>query len=105
MVAIPLEEWSLDYIKPKPMCIRKGGTCIQSTYPNPPESKKIQFEQEVDVEGGQKHATYKFSNTTTYILLNHKDDMIDLRGKVPNPGTYIFVVQYFQPDYPGNIQN
>lgn len=26
--------------------------------------------------------------------------MVDLRGKVPQPGYYVFVVHYYQPDYP-----
>ncbi|KAK4877517.1 hypothetical protein RN001_010023 [Aquatica leii] len=97
VVAIPVEEWSLDFVKPKPVCIKKDNKCVQSTYADPPESKKIQFEQET--EGMAKRKIYKFSNDSAYIQLNPLDDMIDLHGKVINPGVYAFIVHYFQPDF------
>lgn len=99
LVAIPLESWSLDYIKPKPVCIRKDGVCIQSSFPNPPESKKIQFEQDSD-ENLALQVPVRMLNTTKYVFLNPSENMIDLRGNVPQPGYYVFVVQYYQPDFP-----
>ncbi|KAB0790802.1 hypothetical protein PPYR_15312 [Photinus pyralis] len=97
VVAIPIEEWSLDFIKPKPVCVRKNGKCAQSTYINPPESKKIQFEQ--DSEGMSNRTIYKLTNESSFIQINPLDDMIDLHGKVNSPGVYAFIVQYFQPDF------
>lgn len=46
LAAIPASDWNLDYIQPRPVCVRKNGRCIPSKYPSPPETKKIQFEQE-----------------------------------------------------------
>ncbi|KAF5306067.1 hypothetical protein FQA39_LY09045 [Lamprigera yunnana] len=97
VIAIPVEEWSLDFVNPKPVCVRKDNKCVQSTYTDPPESKKIQFEQET--EGMAKRKIYKFSNDSAYIQLNPMDDMIDLHGKVVSPGMYVFIVNYFQPDF------
>lgn len=102
VVAVPIEEWSLDYIKPKPICITKDGQCTDAIFPKPPESKKIQFEQDPDVLEHNR-TVYKLTNTSSYIYLNPKNDMIDLHGKVASPGTYVFIVQYFQPDYPGEV--
>ncbi|CAG2053237.1 unnamed protein product [Timema podura] len=41
-----------------------------------------------------------FDNSTRVIYLDHNDSMIDITGKVPYPGHYVFVVHYFQPDHP-----
>ncbi|XP_018320894.1 laminin subunit alpha [Agrilus planipennis] len=100
IVAIPYDEWSLDYIKPRPVCILKDGNCISSRYPTPPESKKVQFELDADVEGNVTRPVHKISNDSSYIYLEPSDNMIDLHAKVPVPGYYSFVVQYYQPDNP-----
>lgn len=99
--AVPLEEWSLDYINPRPVCIRKDGKCVPSSYRNPPETKKIQFEQDVEGELGKNRPPVKVSNETSYVWLNPAENSVDLKGKVPYPGYYTFVVHYYQPDYPG----
>lgn len=31
--------------------------------------------------------------------------MVDVSGKVPRPGTYVFIVHYYQPDYPGKLKS
>lgn len=41
-----------------------------------------------------------FDKTSKFISLNEKNSSIDTTGKVPRPGEYVFVVQYYQPDYP-----
>lgn len=94
VVAIPFSEWSLDYIKPKSVCIRKNGTCIPTSFRYPPETKKIQFEE-------SNNELSKILQNTTYMFLNPEDDTIDLKGKVPNPGYYTFVVHYYQPNFQG----
>lgn len=92
IVAIPLEKWSLDYIQPKPLCVSKDGKCIDSTYPTPPDSKKIKFESD----------EFAVSiNNISYVNLNPKESMIDIKAKVQSPGYYIFIVQYYQPNFPG----
>lgn len=96
VVAIPLEKWSLDYIQPKLICISRNGTCIDSSYPNPPDSKLMQFEN----EHIGNHTPYVLNNRT-YINLNPQENVLDIKGQVPNPGYYVFIVQYYQPDFPG----
>lgn len=97
ILAIPVEEWSLDYIKLKPICIKKEGSCITSSFPDPPESKKAHFELD------STHSTHQFSNASTYIRLDASENMVDMRAKVNSPGTYVFVVHYYQPDHPGKF--
>lgn len=101
IVAVPWSDWSLDYIRPRSVCIRRDGECLKSMFPSPPESKKLQFEQEVDGGEDQSLPPVIKDNTTSYIYLNGKNPMIDLKGKVTNPGYYMFVVHYYQPDFPG----
>ena len=37
VVAIPLEDWSLDMVTPSVECIRKEGACIIPTFPDVPD--------------------------------------------------------------------
>lgn len=38
---IPIEEWSIDMITPRPVCLMQEGKCVQSTFRTAPESKKV----------------------------------------------------------------
>lgn len=100
VVAIPMDQWSLDYIRPKPVCVRKDGKCVKAEFPPAPESKKVKFEQTSDQETKPRPPNV-YDNTTHLIYLDHNDAMIDVRSKVPSPGPYVFIVQYYQPNYPG----
>ena len=41
VIAIPIENWSLDLVTPSTECVRKNGECTKSEYPNPPEDSKV----------------------------------------------------------------
>lgn len=43
VTAVPLEDWSLDLIRPKTVCIKKDGQCVQTTFPIAPDSKKVKL--------------------------------------------------------------
>ena len=46
VIAIPIEDWSLDLVTPNAECIRKDGACIAADFPNPPdESRVLPFNQ------------------------------------------------------------
>ncbi|CAH0382822.1 unnamed protein product [Bemisia tabaci] len=100
VTAIPYDKWSLDYILPKPACVRKDGKCIPSSFRNPPESVKVEFEAGAPEQVAKELPTGIYDNQTGLIFLNHADPMIDVRAKVPNPSYYSFVVHYYQPDHP-----
>lgn len=103
IVAVPLDTWSLDYINPNPSCVRKDGKCIQSFYPSPPDSKKVEFKTGNEGRIATTAPRDIFDNSTSLINLDHEDSIVDLAGKVPGPGAYVFVVHFYQPDFPGKI--
>ncbi|XP_014209765.1 laminin subunit alpha isoform X2 [Copidosoma floridanum] len=94
--AIPSHEWSIDYLKPKSVCVRKSGKCVQGIFPEAPEAKRIQLESspEVPTPDGIYDTSSKF------VHLSEHDPVKETPAKVPHPGDYVFVVQYYQPDYP-----
>ncbi|XP_026292152.1 laminin subunit alpha [Frankliniella occidentalis] len=99
VVAVPLEDWSLDYIQPKPLCVRKDGQCVGANFPTPPDSKRIEPESDNDVSTVKPPMIS--DNTSTLIYLDYNNPTVDAEGKVPGPGQYVFVVHYYQPDHPG----
>ncbi|CAL4059747.1 unnamed protein product, partial [Meganyctiphanes norvegica] len=99
VVAIPYEEWHQDLIKPRPVCKRENGECLESFYSLPPETTKVEFESNLE----EKFATLLpegVANGTVLVLLNHTDPMVDIVGKLRSAGDYVFVVHYYQPDFP-----
>lgn len=105
IVALPLDKWSLDYINPNPSCIMKDGKCIQSLYPTPPDTKKVEFKNGNEARLAMTAPKDIFDNTTSLIALDHQDNNVDLAGKVPGPGAYVFIVHFYQPDFPGIIKH
>lgn len=41
VAAIPVEDWSIDFITPNPVCIMKDGKCVAATYQSAADSKKV----------------------------------------------------------------
>lgn len=102
IVALPLDKWSLDFINPNPSCIKKDGKCIQSFYPTPPDTKKIEFKIGNETRVSTTAPKDIFDNSTSLIILNDEDSIVELPGKVPSPGAYVFIVHFYQPDFPGD---
>lgn len=100
IVAIPYHEWSLDYVKPKSVCVRKDGKCVQGLFPGAADAKKIEFETSSGVSESEYRPLGIYDNATKLIYLKDGDTMVDIHAKVSQPGDYVFVVQYYQPDYP-----
>ncbi|XP_069958976.1 laminin subunit alpha isoform X2 [Cherax quadricarinatus] len=99
IVAIPYEYWHQDLVRPQLVCTRVNGQCLESFYPIPPETTKVEFES--NIEG--KMATELpdgIANITGLVYLNHSDPMVDVVGKLRYAGKYVFVVHYYQPQYP-----
>lgn len=100
VVAIPYHEWSLDYVKPKSICVRKNGKCVQGLFPGAADAKKIEFETSSGISEAEHLPPGIYDNSTKLIYLGNGDAMVDIHAKVAQPGDYIFVVQYYQPDHP-----
>uniref|UniRef100_A0A8D8UVI4 Laminin subunit alpha n=1 Tax=Cacopsylla melanoneura TaxID=428564 RepID=A0A8D8UVI4_9HEMI len=98
IVAIPQNKWSLDHIQPKTACVKKDGQCIQTSFPTSPETKKI--EAESGLGGATQVPPYLSDNKTQLVYLDHKDASVDIKGTVNAPGPYVFVVHFYQPDFP-----
>ncbi|VVC44657.1 Hypothetical protein CINCED_3A025090 [Cinara cedri] len=105
IVALPLDKWSLDYINPNPSCIKKDGKCIQSFYPTPPDTKKVEFKTDNEDRLATVAPKDIYDNSTALVILDHADSIVDLAGKVPGPGAYVFVVHFYQPDFPAFEMN
>lgn len=38
---VPIEDWSIDFITPFPVCVMQDGKCIEATFRAAPDSKKV----------------------------------------------------------------
>uniref|UniRef100_T1J097 Laminin subunit alpha n=1 Tax=Strigamia maritima TaxID=126957 RepID=T1J097_STRMM len=101
IVAIPRNDWSLDYIDSKPSCVRRDGMSIEGQFQTIPGMIKVEMETD---EKFDKNATTFPSTLLEHnvglVYLDHKDVMVDIRGNVPHAGFYVFVVHYYQPKHP-----
>lgn len=100
IVAIPLDKWSLDYINPNPSCIKKDGKCTLSLYPSPPDTKKVEFKSGNEERIATTAPKNIYNNNTILVTLDDEHSNISLVGKVPGPGDYVFIVHFYQPDFP-----
>ncbi|XP_029032401.2 laminin subunit alpha [Osmia bicornis bicornis] len=100
VVAIPYNEWSLDYVKPKSICVRKDGKCVKGQFPGAAEAKKIEFESSSTIPQSENRPYGIYDNASKLIYLDDKNTTVDIHAKVVQPGDYTFIVQYYQPDYP-----
>ncbi|CAG0878725.1 unnamed protein product [Darwinula stevensoni] len=102
VVAVPEERWHMDLIEPAPMCTRRMGQCAPTRFVNPPrgESVKVEFESGNEDKMSKVMPPGIQDGSTGLIYLDHQDAMVDITGKVPNPGYYVFLVHYYQPQYP-----
>ena len=88
IVAIPIDQWSLDYVTPQLKCVRKNGNCIPTSYPN-----NFGFSDTALVP-------YSGASDDQWVVIDGNTAVPDVSGKVPKPGLYILVAQYKQ-DNPG----
>lgn len=81
ITAIPYDDWSIDFISARPVCVREEGKCVQSHFQAAPDSKKLEFEN--DTDDARKPAENMpdiYDNSTKVVLLDH--NMITLTSKV-----------------------
>jgi laminin, alpha 3/5 len=97
---IPAEQWSSDFIQPQPVCISKNGVCVESKFSAAPDSKKIEFESEQEERIAVENLPDIFSNNTKVIYLNKDSQSVLVSSKVSEPGRYVILVKYYQPNHP-----
>ena len=90
IVAIPIDQWSTNFVTPQLKCVRKKGVCASTGYPNSP--------------GSSETALVPFSpeGQPQWVLIDANTPMADVTGKVPNPGVYVLIATYKQNN-PGTL--
>ncbi|XP_037870167.2 laminin subunit alpha [Bombyx mori] len=98
VVAIPQAEWHLDYLTPRPYCLRRNGRCDPAVFNAVVDAKKVEFES--GTGGDRETRPQILNNSTTVVYLPTQSEPVILEGKVSAPGEYLFMVHYYQPDHP-----
>ncbi|XP_045458049.1 laminin subunit alpha [Melitaea cinxia] len=98
IIAIPESEWHLDYITPRPYCLRKNGRCIPAVFSTAVDSKKVEIES--GTGGNRDIRPPILDNSTIVVYLASDFEPIKIESKVPSPGDYMFVLHYYQPNHP-----
>ena len=44
VVAVPSDQWTLDYVEPRSDCVRRGGNCVAGVFPTASDSTRVDFE-------------------------------------------------------------
>ncbi|SPP85142.1 laminin subunit alpha [Drosophila guanche] len=102
VTAIPVDQWSIDYINPSPVCVIHNQQCSTPKFVSVPDSKKIEFETD--------HEDRIAVNKPPYAALDERVKLVHLDGKeegsivieskVAEPGRYVILVKYYQPKHP-----
>ncbi|KPM02403.1 paramyosin-like protein 1, partial [Sarcoptes scabiei] len=106
IVMIPLDnKWSFDYIEPSFVCLSKNDNCTASIFPTVADGIKVEAESEQKQDHIVQLPKYNqaipiFEQKPYMVELNESMPSIDIRGSVPKPGPYHFVLNYYQPKNP-----
>lgn len=107
IVAIPLEDWSLDLVTPSSECVRKNGICIAAVFPDAPdESVILPFNQDSSSDSSPESSERPkgiIDSDANLLYVDELTPISDIHGKVPKPGVYVLVAQYYQPDKPSKF--
>ena len=99
VVAVPSNQWTLDFVNPKSVCVRRDGSCVAGLYPTASDSTRVEFET-----GDQDQASNLpeeiFDENAGLVYLDAKNPSVEINGKVPSAGYYVFIIHYNQPIHP-----
>lgn len=106
-MAIPLEDWSMDHVTPKTECVKKNGACLPSLFPGAPDQSVIlPFVVPGGGDGGAGEAADRmpegiYDLDAQLLYIDGDKPILDITGAVPQPGIYVLVANYYQPDEAG----
>ncbi len=100
IVAIPSSEWSLDYVQPKSVCVQRDGKCVPGTFLAAPDSTRVEFESGSIQQPASNLPEEIYDENAGLVYLDKEEPMVEVAGKVPHPGYYVFIVHYYQPNHP-----
>uniref|UniRef100_F7CRB3 Laminin subunit alpha-3 n=1 Tax=Monodelphis domestica TaxID=13616 RepID=F7CRB3_MONDO len=103
---IPVGEFSTEYVKPSVHCIASYGqfvnqssSCILLAHETPPTALVLDA-----LNGGMlpfvPQDPLPSASGFRGVILKSPQNQVTLRGRVPHPGQYVFIVHFCQPDYP-----
>lgn len=99
LVAVPLDQWHTDYLLPQEECIRRaGGECQPTPFPSFSPASKVEFES--GAEAAVELPPTLMDNSTVLVLVDERNPSVHVEGNVSEPGRYVLVVHYYQPDHP-----
>ena len=81
IIAIPLDEWSLDFVTPQAVCVKQDGQCLPEMLPDAPDQSVI--------------VPFKSADAPV-----RGDDVALPSATVPAPGLYVLIAQYNQQTGP-----
>ncbi|KAM3968484.1 laminin subunit alpha [Aphomia sociella] len=97
IIAIPESDWHLDYITPRPYCLRQNSRCEPAVF-SAIDSKKVEIE--TGSGGDQVTRPPILDNSTTVVFLSPDTEPVKVDTVVPSPNNYMLIVHYYQPDHP-----
>ncbi|KAL5291286.1 epi-1 family protein [Megaselia abdita] len=101
VTAIPANQWSTDYVNPSTVCVMSNGQCSTPKFRSVPNSKKIEYETDHEDRIATNKPPYaSMDEKVKLIYLDESDSSILIDSKVLDPGRYVFIVKYYQPDHP-----
>lgn len=100
VVAVPSSEWSLDFVEPKSVCVQRDGKCVAGNFPVASDSTRVEFESGTIQQAATNLPEEIYDENVGLVFLDKQEPMVDVTGKVPNAGYYVFVVHYYQPNHP-----
>ena len=83
VMAIPLDQWSIDVVTPQTVCVQKDGECIQQSLPEFGDITSVRVTRPDDDDGDERGD-----------VVSGDDENGDVTGQVPAPGYYVLVAQY-----------
>ncbi|XP_034480299.1 laminin subunit alpha [Drosophila innubila] len=102
VTAIPVEQWSIDYIKPSPVCVIHDKKCATPKFRSVPDSKKIEFETDHEDRIATNKPPYAVLDERVKLvhLDSRQDGSIVIESKVSDPNRYVILIKYYQPNHP-----
>ena len=78
VIAVPLDEWSIDMVTPQPVCVRQDGACLPQKLPDYQDSAiTLPMDQVKDKSSGLNKCASQQASSTDVIDQDYGDDYSD----------------------------
>ncbi|XP_037391080.1 laminin subunit alpha-3-like isoform X2 [Pygocentrus nattereri] len=101
--AVPSDNFTMELINPKELCVSVHGRftddskhCVQSQFHTPSTAVVL----DASSVTRPVRFTSQSSGRCNGLLLKYPQTEVELSAQVPQPGRYVFIVQYCQPEHP-----